>query len=117
MPVRPARPDDPTRMGHAGSFGYDDPDGPDDSDDREMTLPSDDFRGKFLPMSGSTLPHMGDVEDHRDPDEATRLASLEGIAAMERARSMGLGPGNEERTRSVNIRNDPSISDIDWDID
>jgi hypothetical protein len=34
---------------------------------------------------------------------------------MERARNHG--PGNEERTRAVNIRNDPSISDIDWDLD
>jgi hypothetical protein len=25
--------------------------------------------------------------------------------------------GNDERTRAVDIRNDKSISDIDWDID
>jgi thioredoxin reductase (NADPH) len=116
MPVRPARPDEPTRMAHIGSFGYDDPDGDPDGDlDREMTLPSDDFRSRFLSTPANTLPNLGGVEDHRDPDEATRLASLEGIAAMERARN--LGPGNEERTRAVNIRNDPSISDIDWDLD
>ena len=24
---------------------------------------------------------------------------------------------DDERTRAVNIRNDPSISDIDWDLD
>ena len=118
MPVRPARPDDPTRMGHVGSFGHDDPDGDGDGDlDREMTLPSDDFRGRFLPSPANTIPNLAGVEDHRDPDEATRLASLEGIAAMERARSQGLGSGNDERTRAVNIRSDPSISDIDWDID
>jgi hypothetical protein len=34
---------------------------------------------------------------------------------MERARNHG--PSNDERTRAVNIRNDPSISDIDWDLD
>mgnify|MGYP000564813914 CR=1 FL=1 len=44
----------------------------------------------------------------------TRLSSLEGLAAMERARQSG---GNDERTRAVNIRNDPSISDVDWDLD
>jgi thioredoxin reductase (NADPH) len=47
-------------------------------------------------------------------EEATSIASLDGIAAMERARH---GPSNEERTRAVNIRSDPSISDIDWDLD
>jgi thioredoxin reductase (NADPH) len=116
MPVRPARPDEPTRMAHINSFGYDDPDGDPDGDlDREMTLPSDDFRLRFVSTPANTVPNLAGVEDHRDPDEATRLASLEGIAAMERARN--LGPGNEERTRAVNIRNDPSISDIDWDLD
>jgi len=48
-------------------------------------------------------------------DEATSIASLDGLAAMERARHQG--PNNDERTRAVNIRNDPSISDIDWDLD
>jgi hypothetical protein len=36
------------------------------------------------------------------------------MAAMERARHQG---SNEERTRAVNIHNDPAISDIDWDLD
>jgi hypothetical protein len=54
-------------------------------------------------------------EDQHDSEDATRLASLDGIAAMERARNHG--PSNDERTRAVNIRNDPSISDIDWDLD
>lgn len=48
-------------------------------------------------------------------DEATSIASLDGIAAMERARHQGIP--NEDRTRAVNIRNEPSISDIDWDLD
>jgi hypothetical protein len=54
-------------------------------------------------------------EDHRELDEATRLSSIDGIAAMERGRNHG--PSHDERTRAVNIRNDPSISDIDWDLD
>ena len=79
----------------------------------DMTRPSGDFPPKYL--SQSTEPNFGSFEDHQDPDEATRLSSLDGIAAMERARNHG--PSNDERTRAVNIRNDPSISDIDWDLD
>jgi hypothetical protein len=51
-------------------------------------------------------------------DEATRMANVEGIAAMERARKgAAQQPPQEERTRAVNIRSDKSISDIDWDLD
>jgi thioredoxin reductase/ferredoxin len=106
--VRPAAPDEPTRMAHIDSLGFDDSQGSD-----EMTLPSDDFPPRFLSPAPATEPNLGGFEDHLD--EATRLASLEGIAAMERARNHG--PSNDERTRAVNIRNDPSISDIDWDLD
>jgi hypothetical protein len=80
------------------------------SGERE-TMPRDRF--------AATLPKTdpggfgGGVENNYD--EATSIASLEGIAAMERARHHG--PSNEERTRAVNIRADPSISDIDWDLD
>ncbi len=52
------------------------------------------------------------LEDHGD--EATRMSSIESLAAMERLRN---APPADERTRAVNIRNDPSISDIDWDLD
>jgi hypothetical protein len=96
-------------MAHAALLGFDDSEGSED-----MTRPSDDYPTRFLPGS-TAYPNFEAPEDHRDPDEATRLASLEGIAAMERARSHG--PSNDERTRAVNIRNDPSISDIDWDLD
>jgi thioredoxin reductase/ferredoxin len=47
-------------------------------------------------------------------DEATRLASAESLASLDRA-NRGQ-PGNDERTRTVDIR-DRKISDIDWDID
>lgn len=53
------------------------------------------------------------VDDPRD--ERTRMASLEAIAAMENTHRP-TQPG-DERTRAVNIRNDPSISDVDWDLD
>jgi hypothetical protein len=85
-----------------------------DGDSEDMTLPADDLRVRFRSPGSTTDPDL-ELEDDRDPDEATRLASLDGIAAMERARNHG--PSNEDRTRAVNIRNDPSISDIDWDLD
>jgi thioredoxin reductase/ferredoxin len=44
-------------------------------------------------------------------EEATRMANADGSPRQPRT------AGNEERTRAVDIRNDPSISDIDWDID
>ena len=105
----PAQPDEPTRMAHIDSFGLDDPQGRDD-----RTLPSSDFPPRFLTPAPATDPSFNAFEDHGG-DEATRLASLDGMAALERARNHG--PPNDERTRAVNIRNDPSISDIDWDLD
>jgi hypothetical protein len=101
----PAHHDEPTRMAKIDPRGFDDPPGLDGSD----------FPPQFLSPAQTADPSFGSFEDHHDLDEATRLSSLEGIAAMERARNHG--PSNDERTRAVNIRNDPSISDIDWDLD
>jgi hypothetical protein len=118
--VLPAAPDDPTRtalaledhgqpLGLDGEFDHEIDHGLD-----ELTRPADDFPPRFLPTAPTTEPGMtGGFDDHHS-EERTRLASLDSIAAMERARKHG---GNEERTRAVNIRNDPSISDIDWDLD
>jgi thioredoxin reductase/ferredoxin len=81
-----------------------------DTADDHMTRPGAD--GMPTPPIGS-LPLTG-FEDNAH-DEATKLASLEGIAAMERAnRGQHTDP---ERTRAVDIRNDQSISDVDWDLD
>lgn len=66
---------------------------------------------RFPQNAPATDPHPW-MEDAGD--EATRLSSIENIAAMERVRNP---PQADERTRAVNIRNDPSISDIDWDLD
>jgi thioredoxin reductase/ferredoxin len=121
-----ATPDEPTRMTHAappaqlglgstrgrGSFesaDRGDPANPADHDD--MTRPSEDFasrRGK------PALPSFEPFEDHRAFDEETSQANLESLAALERARAQA---PSDERTRAVNIRKDPSISDIDWDLD
>jgi thioredoxin reductase (NADPH) len=97
--------DEPTRMSKIDPRAYD------ETGIEQRTHPGD--RGKFTPTVPATDPNIPDLEDHTN-DEATRMASLDGIAAMERARGM---PPNDERTRAVNIRNDPSISDIDWDLD
>jgi hypothetical protein len=70
---------------------------------------------KFLSQAPSTDLNTTAPETLEDNDEATKMASLDGIAAMERARKHPVP--QDERTRAVNIRNDKSISDIDWDLD
>ncbi|HTR51749.1 MAG TPA: NAD(P)-binding domain-containing protein [Kofleriaceae bacterium] len=75
---------------------------------------------KFLPVETELASMRFD-----EPDEATQLASVdvEKLAKLERARQAGAknpnqNPNqNDERTRAVDIRNDRSMSDIDWDID
>jgi thioredoxin reductase (NADPH) len=125
-----ATPDEPTRLAHAGAVGLAGGHDPDLELDHEidheidheldhgldeLTRPADDFPPRFLATAPTTEPDAGALfEDHRDADEATRLSRLEGIT-IERARHHG--PSHDERTRAINIRNDPSISDIDWDID
>jgi hypothetical protein len=122
VPARPvhirAAHDEPTRMAKVDQYGFT---APPDLDGREgldggdeMTRPSEDFAGRLRAPS-AVARNLGGFEDHQDPDEATRLASLDSMAAMERARAHG--QTTDERTRAVNIRNDPSISDIDWDLD
>jgi len=48
-------------------------------------------------------------------EEATRMANVDSIG--KRRAPPPSSSKNDERTRAVDIRNDPSISDIDWDID
>ena len=91
--------DEPTRMAKIDPRAFD-----------ETGVSFDDQ--KFLSNAPETDPD-GEIDDH---DEATRMASLDGMAAMERARQVPQ-PSGDERTRAVNIRNDKSISDIDWDLD
>jgi hypothetical protein len=82
--------------------------------------PADEYPPKFLPANTEIAPPM-----HFDEDEATRMAD------MDRPRrpppppsgrqvpppSGRRSPKHDESTRAVDIRNDPSINDIDWDID
>ena len=52
-----------------------------------------------------------------DDNEATRASNMDGMAQIERNNRPPQAPAREERTRTVDIRNDRSISDIDWDLD
>jgi len=47
-----------------------------------------------------------------DDNEATRLSNVDGSLPGRTS-----APSRDERTRAVDIRNDPSMSDVDWDID
>jgi len=118
LPPKPSFHDEPTRMQNIDPRAYDET-GPGPypggagapltlGGDRD-TMPRDRFPGS----APSTDP--GGFGLDNNYDEATSIASLDGIAAMERARHQG--QSNEERTRAVNIHADPSISDIDWDLD
>ncbi|MBV8757363.1 MAG: NAD(P)-binding domain-containing protein [Deltaproteobacteria bacterium] len=64
---------------------------------------------KFLPAQTEAAP------PPQFDDEATRMAKIDNVAR--RFPPPPSSSKNEERTRAVDIRNDPSISDIDWDID
>jgi hypothetical protein len=128
----PAMPDEKTRFGDHAPLNLD------GLELDESTRPGDGVNAP-LHLPTGLLDIDDHVEDHRVNDEATAMASLDGLAALERAtasqsqqgiRRAANGPsreaprprpplagGNEERTRAVDIRNDKSISDIDWDLD
>ncbi len=107
--AKPQFADEPTRMAPIDPRAYDET-GVEERTDRAGATPSH----KFPATAPATDPQFLHLEDNAD--EATRLASLDSLAAMDRLRN---APANnsDERTRAVNIRNDPSISDIDWDLD
>jgi hypothetical protein len=95
--------DEPTRLASVDPHAFDDI--PDDG----VTRPGDDFQ--FLQQAPRTEPGRAQ-ESH---DDLTTTANLDGLAAVERTgRGLAQDP---ERTRTVDIRNDKSISDIDWDLD
>ncbi|MDB4959928.1 MAG: 4Fe-4S ferredoxin iron-sulfur binding domain protein [Myxococcales bacterium] len=93
--------DEPTRMANVDAKML-------DSLDEAATRASN--AAKFLPAN--TVPSGSQQFD--ELEDATALATID-IAAIERAHRPG--PGKEDRTRAVDIRNDKSMSDIDWDID
>jgi hypothetical protein len=84
-----------------------------------------EYPPKFLPATTELAPMQFD--DIHGEDEATRLANVDGIMPPKRqppAPSRQAPPPSRrgarhdpESTRAVDVRNDPSINDIDWDID
>jgi hypothetical protein len=57
--------------------------------------------------------------DEPHDDEATRMANVDGILPPRRQASPPRrgAKHDPESTRAVDVRNDPGINDIDWDID
>ena len=108
--------EEPTRLGDVDAHLL-------EQTQREDALPaSAEYPPKFLPATTELAPMHFD--DHTTDEEATRLASMDSIgrkqAPPRQAPPRGAPPPrgkHEERTRAVDIRNDPSINDIDWDID
>jgi thioredoxin reductase/ferredoxin len=87
--------DEPTRMGGVDLSAFDNP---------EEGATSAEYPPKFLDAKTEHSPSPFD-------EEATRMANVDGSPRQPRTAA------HDERTRAVDIRNDPSISDIDWDID
>lgn len=79
----------------------------------EISVPSvDEYPPKFLPANTELAPmHFDEPLD----EDATRMSNIDPVGAR-RQPARG-GGSNDERTRAVDIRNDPGINDIDWDID
>ena len=104
--VHAARPDEPTRLANIAAMlpGV------------RRDVPEDPRHADEAPPSRRRPPAPGvaTFDDDRDSDEATRMSNIDSMAAHERRNN---GSPNEDRTRAVNIRNDRSISDIDWDLD
>jgi thioredoxin reductase/ferredoxin len=93
-----------------GRLAFDEDDG--------LTRPGDgltrlDDEPKFLPSNTEqSMP----PEHLDDDDEATSMASVDKLAALERAGRASKPGHHDERTRAVDIRTD-KLSKIDWDID
>jgi len=108
-PPPPSYADEPTRLGNIDARAYDEA----NLDAATVALDGGPVFGGRANQVKTDPQGPPLTLDETGTEEATSIASLDGIAAMERARHQG----NDERTRAVNIRNDPSISDIDWDLD
>jgi hypothetical protein len=117
--------DEPTRMGEIDENLLAATQREDLITDREQAA---DYPPKFLSAATELSPPLfgqGGVDPHAfeiDSDaEKTRMANVDSIQRRTPRKppppSRNPQGGHEERTRAVDIRNDPSISDIDWDID
>ena len=101
--------DEPTRLGDVDSHLL---------EQSRQESGGDEYPPKFLPATTELAPMHFDDLPH--DDDATRMAhnpgAPRGKAKLPPPRAGG-GKHTDERTRAVDIRNDPSINDIDWDID
>jgi hypothetical protein len=111
--------DQPTRLGNVDARLLDDG----VIDDALATMPGDRFLGAVTePQSMLGM--------HDELDEATRLSPALDTGTVRqppppaprqppppRSGQPRQAPALDERTRAVDIRNDPSMSDVDWDID
>jgi thioredoxin reductase/ferredoxin len=75
----------------------------------------DEYPPKFLPATTELAPLYFDDVPH--DDEATRMANVDGIARKVPPPPPRGSVSSDERTRSVDVRHDRGMSDIDWDID
>ena len=97
--------DEPTRLGNVDARLLDQ-----DAIDNGLAALARDSAPKFI----GAKTELSTMEPF-DEDESTRLSSVESIASAERASHRQVV--REESTRAVDIRNDASISDVDWDLD
>ena len=92
--------DEPTRMSNIDPRSYDEP------DDVNATRLDND------PLAALAMPD----------EDATRMSNVSSFAGLPprrtaKAQPPAKGAVPDERTRAVDIRNDSSISDVDWDLD
>ena len=98
--------DEPTRLGDVDSHLL----------EQSRNTPAEEYPPKFLPATTEIAPmHFDEPLD----EDATRMAHNPGAPrGKAKLPPPGTRPkGTDERTRAVDVRNDGSINDIDWDID
>ncbi|HET9992673.1 MAG TPA: hypothetical protein VFQ65_29265, partial [Kofleriaceae bacterium] len=103
----------PGRVSPAGRAGAPFDDQPTKLGDIDARLLDDHAVDAALSIAGEKfIPTTTEPQAMLFEDEATRLANVDGSMP-----SRATVPTRDERTRAVDIRNDPSMSDVDWDID
>lgn len=113
--------DEPTRLGDIDS-GLVDQTRPEDAlvpTDSNADSSSSNFLDAATEISTGAGPGFGRRGGYDGDEEATRMASIDALARKHPPPPRSQGGRHEERTRAVDIRNDPNINinDVDWDID
>jgi hypothetical protein len=108
--------DQPTRLGDVDSHLLDQTRPEDALPPQDVATDQERFLDAATEMA--PLPYHRHAQGHAD-DEATRMAHIDG--KKRRQPPPPRGPTGEERTRALDINNDPNtntnINDVDWDID